>query len=79
MDTGIEVQVRRAVVCRGIDLQRFPYLKTPQPDLAITDTVEILIRKPVQNHGVMNRLATNSIAPLKSAPVILHKFQSFNS
>ena len=79
MDTGIEVQVQIAGVCRGIDLQRFPYLKTQQPDLAITATVEILIRKPGQNHGVINQMATNAIAPLQSAPVVLHKFQFFNS
>ena len=38
----------------------------------ITATVEILIRKQGQSHGVMNQMVTNAIAPLKSAPMVLH-------
>ena len=71
MGMGIGVLLRKAVVRRGVDSQRSPYLKTLQQAWAITATAEILIRKRGQSRGVIIQLVTCSIATLTSALLVL--------
>ena len=76
MGTGIEDPARIKIASRGICLRRFRCLNMQLPDLAITATVEIRIRKQDQSRGVIVQVERSLIVPSTSAQAVLYYYSN---